>query len=751
MDHPSQMLRPRRTLNQLWSFYLQEPHQTSLAMLCEVYSARDFWNYFERHKVSALAPGQTLSIVLKGIKPQVTDPMIRDGGILQVRHSTANATEEHKMWLDMSLALVAEQLRLCHSIGGISFTRSTDAARSGSVISVWLATRDPFEVQCIRDDIGHVIPRAEHFEFTWTKADDVEAKKCAATPTFRRTNSAPNLDESDELHHQLDDDLMEDDPVLGAVSAESVPPAMPPSSDSARATMTTSGSASETSTPTPGTEGASKRKKAPPALDPSKVPTAERNTVVATLLKPPSSTPVPAPKRKVRSRSQGQSKEFVATVRYGNRRKLLGFKSLPVTPCKFSPEAIGPKKKVDESAVSNSATPIAHFKVIAPTPVMGLWSDAPWTPSYLHTPTPHHAAAVLAMSKASNGNPTPPLALGAFSTQPHQPMSPVGPKSVDPAAAASNTGRIVPLPAKSTSAVGGPTTSVVRPTVSVSPPPEKRAAAHNPIANPSEGSRGQAVANVVPSPSAISPDNSKIVPHHENVANEVGPTGDIVAAAFVFCGWLYPEGLNRKTRRKIQFSPEFIPTEIEGAIYVGMEVPDNNVSPETAAKLIAAQKRAPTMDVYVAKRQSVLDSKMKDKHPAEPKPYTPPKAPPRSIGPVSRSTGSPYCGRGGATFPTGTSPTVVPRTSPMQQQSTQSFGSSSSVNASPQPQQQPLPNSRGGYAAAVATGGRGNGNTIGSNNNNSNNPQSSHVKSHTMSTGTTATTTRGRGGRGAPR
>lgn len=46
---------------------------------------------------------------------------------------------------------------------------------------------------------------------------------------------------------------------------------------------------------------------------------------------------------------------------------------------------------------------------------------------------------------------------------------------------------------------------------------------------------------------------------------------------FVFKGWQYPGGLNRKERRRIMFSDEVTPAEYPGAVFVGEEVPDGPV------------------------------------------------------------------------------------------------------------------------------------------------------------------------------
>ena len=46
------------------------------------------------------------------------------------------------------------------------------------------------------------------------------------------------------------------------------------------------------------------------------------------------------------------------------------------------------------------------------------------------------------------------------------------------------------------------------------------------------------------------------------------------ACSFVFEGWKYPANLNRKERRRIQFSGEVDPWTYPGAQYVGTHVPN---------------------------------------------------------------------------------------------------------------------------------------------------------------------------------
>lgn len=79
----------------------------------------------------------------------------------------------------------------------------------------------------------------------------------------------------------------------------------------------------------------------------------------------------------------------------------------------------------------------------------------------------------------------------------------------------------------------------------------------------------------------------------KNPPKDPNDTGKSDASAFVFNGWLYPAGLNRKERRRICFQPEVVPTEVAGSLFVGSDVPDGPRSPRSAAELMEAKSTAP--------------------------------------------------------------------------------------------------------------------------------------------------------------
>jgi len=178
----------RPTLNRVWTFFLEEPMKP-LALLGEVCSARDFWQRFEQHKVSSLGTGSCLSICLKGMRPQASDPAISEGGQLRIQNQELpDPRQDYKLWVDITTAIVAEHFENFRSLCAVSFHKQE---RHNTVI-VWLSTRLLSTVQSVHDELLEIVARAEQYNISFHHIENTPSpeKIAEASPSHRRTNTA---------------------------------------------------------------------------------------------------------------------------------------------------------------------------------------------------------------------------------------------------------------------------------------------------------------------------------------------------------------------------------------------------------------------------------------------------------------------------------------------------------------------------------------------------------------------------------
>ena len=123
-----------------------------------------------------------------------------------------------------------------------------------------------------------------------------------------------------------------------------------------------------------------------------------------------------------------------------------------------------------------------------------------------------------------------------------------------------------------------------------------------------------------------------------DTANAVDP----IPPAFVQFGWYFPVGLNRKTRRRVQFVPGFHPTEVEGAQFVGMTTPDGPISDEQLRVALLVAGRPPDKASYAVLREALLAKQLKEKGPA----VAPSEVKSRSPPPEAKQATSPKADRG---------------------------------------------------------------------------------------------------------
>eukprot|EP00759_Apiculatamorpha_spiralis_P004364 PhF_6_TR12597/c0_g1_i2/m.19855 len=623
-------MQPRRTLNHIWTFFLDEIHlhtaDRKSTLLGEVSTAREFWNYFELHNVKNLKLNERLSIALKGIKLHSASDVLVEGGQLWIQRphgqsSEQNLKDDYKLWLETTMAVVAEQLQMMSTVYGISF----DRREPSNAIILWIDTCSLVTVESLRDDLTAIVSRLENYVFTFHRVSEAFSPKIEPSPSkFRRTNSAPDIDNLEKSVASLEASLnssMENCHQPSPTTLYS--PTFPPS---------------ETDSPSVSGDAPTRRKKAPPALDPNKVPTAEQHTR-------PVTTTAPKSRRKLRSRSQGQAKDFFQMPHPHHRRSALwplGLKSLPVTPANLSPDlsTIGPRKKTQQR--SQAATPVAEFKVIAPSPFSGAWADAPWTPSFLANGQPNLTPVIRGhVVTVQNYIPSPvPCGFSELAKQHQQESKPaqqhltVPPTGVlvplsstsiattnvpiQPTQPVAQTGKAIKSTTmNSTNTTATTTTTTTTTTTKRSTPPPASLTNVTTTASPPPPVLHQAGKDTPPPPAS----SSKV---SNTALNALDDKGDgSVAGAFVCYGWYFPPKLNRKTRRRIQFAPEFVPTEIPGALYVGMDVPDESLTPEREAVILRIQPDSLSLENYLLKRNEIIGEKLKDKPPFEVKSSSP--------------------------------------------------------------------------------------------------------------------------------
>jgi len=614
----------RPTLNRVWSFFLEEEQMKPVTLLGEVCSARDFWQRFEQHKVSSLSSGSCLSICLKGMRPKASDPAMSEGGQLRIQNQKMpDPRQDYKLWVDITTAIVAEHFENFTSLCGVSFHKQE---RGHNTVIVWLSTRLLSTVQSIHDELLEIVSRAEQYKISFHDNKNTPSpSKVAEVSSHRRTNSEqlplPKEEEKSRPASVVESPVA---PLVG-ISTSSV----------------------VVSTDKDTTE--KKKKAPPPALSPDCVPTAELNTRGAlapagalfnsySLLPLCGSRRERARRAQPRSLSQGQSKDFVARTTYTLRRSNSQYdmwrsKATRLTSSVFMGEemgVVGSGSKRPTPHKAQMCAPVAEFKFETPLNSVvsqtkeqssfregSMWADAPWTPSCLAAgqPTPPHISMIYKPREIPGPFPesSPSAATQGVATQEASVGLKTAPQPVVQIQPSQSLPRSEPLTTLK-KVVTDP--YVQTPT----PPPAATLISLIDSAQPSSILRSDTVAY-----------------YHTDLGGmkalrklfSQGPPVNIEGATnsypFVQFGWWFPAGLNRKTRRRIQFVPDFLPKEVEGALWVGTSVPDGPVSSvDELCELFVLRGREPSIDEYKKLRKDLLQDKVNCRAASDPSSGVPP-------------------------------------------------------------------------------------------------------------------------------